>query len=352
MMESKRIEYIDVAKFLAMVLVVFSHGFREGKLVCFLFAFHLPVFYFLNGMTLKLENQTFGEFLSKKLQRYILPMFGLGALCVLLEWFLKFISHTPIPDNFILLNLAKIINQIRAYTIWFLPALFFVDLIMFGLSKVFKDKLSLMGITTLGILGIGISFNLFCKTFFVWNFDASLFGLIFTYLGYLFHHKKCTRFYHLLTDKRIIAFIVGTGLLVVTYHLSIYNYTTYKMHLEMFRGFYNAHYITIPCAIIGCFGFTLLCRGITNFVLAKPVEINLALLATHQIFAIPFFCQFIAKSWWYSAAYQPVTSPSYIAFVITMTCFCIAFSAVVHVILKYSPLSLIVNKPLCKLYRK
>ena len=61
-MESKRIEYIDTAKFLAMILIVFSHGAKEGNLIAFLFSFHLPVFFFLNGMTLKIGNQTFADF--------------------------------------------------------------------------------------------------------------------------------------------------------------------------------------------------------------------------------------------------------------------------------------------------
>ena len=63
-MKPKRIEYIDVAKFLAMILVVFTHGVKESNFVAFAFAFHLPVFFVLNGMTLKVENQKFGDFSS------------------------------------------------------------------------------------------------------------------------------------------------------------------------------------------------------------------------------------------------------------------------------------------------
>ena len=34
-MKPKRIEYIDVAKFLAMILVVFTHGIKECDFVAF-----------------------------------------------------------------------------------------------------------------------------------------------------------------------------------------------------------------------------------------------------------------------------------------------------------------------------
>lgn len=61
----KRIEYIDVAKFLAMILVVFTHSVRESNFVAFIFAFHVPLFFFLNGITLKLDAPSFGDFLVK-----------------------------------------------------------------------------------------------------------------------------------------------------------------------------------------------------------------------------------------------------------------------------------------------
>ncbi|SHI53388.1 acyltransferase family protein [Fibrobacter sp. UWP2] len=307
-MESKRIEYIDTAKFLAMILIVFSHGAKEGNLIAFLFSFHLPVFFFLNGMTLKIGNQTFADFLVKKLKRYVLPMFGLGILCVLFDYLIRSLTNTHLTDHDILYGFSRIINQTRAYAIWFLTALFFVDLM--------------------------------------------LFGLIFTYFGYAFHHPKCTKVYNLLTRRRMVGFIVGLCLMYVTYLLSVYNYTTQIAHLEMFSRIYRAAYITLPCALIGCFGFTLLCRGITNPVLAKPVEINLALLAFHQVLAFPLFMNFIAKDWWIAVWSLPTTDPRFLAYVLTATAFAIALSAAIHFLLKYSPLSLIVNQPLPDFYRK
>lgn len=351
-MESKRIEYIDTAKFLAMILIVFSHGAKEGNLIAFLFSFHLPVFFFLNGMTLKIGNQTFADFLVKKLKRYVLPMFGLGILCVLFDYLIRSLTNTHLTDHDILYGFSRIINQTRAYAIWFLTALFFVDLMLFGLSKLFKDKLIPMGISSLAILGVGLAYILFYNIPFAWNFDASLFGLIFTYFGYAFHHPKCTKVYNLLTRRRMVGFIVGLCLMYVTYLLSVYNYTTQIAHLEMFSRIYRAAYITLPCALIGCFGFTLLCRGITNPVLAKPVEINLALLAFHQVLAFPLFMNFIAKDWWIAVWSLPTTDPRFLAYVLTATAFAIALSAAIHFLLKYSPLSLIVNQPLPDFYRK
>ena len=69
----KRIEFIDVAKFLAMILVIFTHAYKEGRFVNLVFSFHLPLFFFLNGMTLRFKDEPFQDFLIKKIKSYLIP---------------------------------------------------------------------------------------------------------------------------------------------------------------------------------------------------------------------------------------------------------------------------------------
>lgn len=351
-MKSKRIEYIDVAKFLAMILVIFTHGIKECNFVAFVFSFHLPAFFVLNGMTLKIENQTFGDFLVKKLRRYIIPMFGLGFLCVLFEIFIKRLLNHPIPDHFVLIGIANVINQIRTFAIWFLPALFFTDIILFGFHRLSKGRLSIMGILSLLILGVGIVFNMFHNIPLVWNFDAALFGIIFTYTGFAFRHKKLSGLYNFLTTKRLWAFLIGTALMTATYFISQYVYTSTHFHLEMFFRIYKPYYIMLPNAIIGSLGFIFICRGITNSILARPVEMNLALLPFHQVLAFPIFRSILFPEWWAKVHMLPASDFQYILFATTMTLFSIALIAVIHFAIKYSPFSIIVNQPLASFYHR
>lgn len=348
----KRIEFIDVAKFLAMILVVFTHGIKECNFVALVFSFHLPVFFVLNGMTLKVENQTFGDFLVKKLKRYIIPMFGLGFLCVLFELLIKWLLNLPIPEHFIIKSIANLINQIRTFAIWFLPALFFTDIILFGFHRLSKGRLSIMGILSLLVLGIGIIFNLNHNVPLVWNFDAALFGTIFTYTGFAFRHKKLSGLYNFLTKKRLWAFLIGTALMTATYFISQYVYTNTHFHLEMFFRIYKPYYIMIPNAIIGSIGFILICRGITNPILAKPVEMNLALLPFHQVLAFPLFRHVFFNNWWKEVYLLPASDPRYILFACTLTLFSVALIAVIHFAIKYSPFSIIVNQPLASFYHR
>lgn len=353
-MKPKRIEYIDVAKFLAMILVVFTHGIKECNFVTLVFSFHLPVFFVLNGMTLKVENQTFGDFLVKKLKRYIIPMFGLGFICIFLEVFIKWLINLPIPDNFVLNSFIATINQFRKFAIWFLPVLFFTDLILFGFHKLAKGRLSIMGILSLLVLGLGIIYNKLTKvpTPMVWNFDTALFGTIFTYTGFAFRHKSLSGFYNLVTKNRIVAFLIGAALMTATYFISQYVYGITHRHLEMFFSIYAPYHIVLPNAIIGSLGFILICRGITNPILAKPVEINLALLPFHQVLAFPLFRYKICPGWWMQVQALPASDMQFILFAIAMTIFSIALIAIIHLAIKYSPFSLIVNQPLASFYHR
>lgn len=350
-MENKRIQYIDVAKFLAMLLVVFSHGFKESLCTAFIFSFHIPTFFVLNGMTLNLE-QDFGSFLVKRLKGYIVPMLGLGVLSILLDHLLKWILNTPSTPLDLLINLSKVINQSRYLALWFLSALFFSDLLIYGFHKFFHKNVILMGMACLAAMTLGILFNQYYNTTLVWNLDAAFFGCLFVYFGYIFGKTRFAQFQEKLMKNRWLPLIVGTVLLTATFFFAKYIFETDHMHLEMFARKFGRYYLTLPCGLIGAIGFTCFCRGITCSPLARLVEINLLLLPLHQVMTFRVFRFLIAKSWWTRTYYYPATSPDYIAFVLTMVLFSVVVAGIMHLAIKYSPFSFIVNRPIPDFYKR
>ena len=250
------------------------------------------------------------------------------------------------------IGIANVINQVRLFAIWFLPALFFTDIILFGFHRLAKGRLWLMCVFSLLLLGIGILFNQFHNVALVWNFDAALFGTIFTYIGFAFRHQKLSTLYNFVTNVRWRALLIGIALMVATYYISQYSYEGSRRHLEMFSRYYLPYYLTFPNAVMGSLGFILICRGITNPIFAKPVEMNLALLAFHQVLAFPLFRFKVCPEWWAKVYQLPVSDPQYILFNSTMTLFAVALITVIYFAIKYSPLSGIVNQPLARIYRR
>ena len=67
-----RIEWIDVAKGLGMLLVVIGHCNPPGWITAGIFAFHMPLFFVLSGFTYRWKDD-FTAHLKKDFQRLIVP---------------------------------------------------------------------------------------------------------------------------------------------------------------------------------------------------------------------------------------------------------------------------------------
>ena len=70
----RRIEYIDIAKGIGIVLVVAGHLLdKENRLYAYIYSFHMPLFFVLSGFLLELDRQSsdFSNFIrmQKKLMR-------------------------------------------------------------------------------------------------------------------------------------------------------------------------------------------------------------------------------------------------------------------------------------------
>ena len=69
----KRVEWIDIAKFLGIFAIYLGHfGDSAGHAFTFVFAFHVPLFFFLSGCMSNYDNETnIFRFVWKKfLQEY------------------------------------------------------------------------------------------------------------------------------------------------------------------------------------------------------------------------------------------------------------------------------------------
>ncbi len=303
------------------------------------------MFFFLNGMTLKLDNVSFGDFLAKKVKAFMIPAVGLAIVAVILDGAIRTALQTPLDSAFFWRGFYFCVNQTRFTALWFLTALFFCDVFLFGLHRLFKGNIWLVGLGSMALLALGICYNIFYKVPIAWNIDASFIGTAFTYFGFLLTSKNLSFLYQSLVKTRWVSLLVGTVILVLTYFLSMHIWLDYKTHLNMFGSVYGVFYLTLPCALLGSLGFIFACRGITNPVCSYPVKFNLMLLMVHQGFCFPLFKGFIVRPWWNRAAYLSVDSFEFNMFVLSMTIFSLLFAIVFYGLIIVTPLSFIVNKP-------
>ena len=76
-MSNIRIKYIDMLKAVCTILVILGHmSYTPSQVKLLLYIFHIPLFFFLSGMTLNISKyNSFFEFTKKKIQTIIIPCF-------------------------------------------------------------------------------------------------------------------------------------------------------------------------------------------------------------------------------------------------------------------------------------
>lgn len=134
-MNTKRISYIDMAKGIGIILVVYGHlGFASESVLTWITSFHMPLFFILSGMLLSHTNAvkySMADFISKKAKALLIPYFAFSILSILFSAILDFGTFASyLPDA-----LLQTFSFYGISVLWFLPALFFGETIFLWLRK-------------------------------------------------------------------------------------------------------------------------------------------------------------------------------------------------------------------------
>ena len=178
---SKRIEYIDIAKGIGILLVVMGHndfGLVSPFFYKLIYSFHMPLFFFVSGMLFKSEIPFF-TLLRRRYQTVLQPY-----IVIILLIFFMTLSFTKVNFDVAAARLLKAFyangHYIDWVQLWFLPHLFALNLFAFGFYKLVKtiripwsNWILLAIIQIVGVATIGI----------FWPFTLSLLGRDITLYG-------------------------------------------------------------------------------------------------------------------------------------------------------------------------
>ena len=150
-MQSKRINSIDICKAIAIICMVLGHIGIPNCASVYIHAFHMPIFFILSGYCFNEEkNRDTSKFILKRFKTLIIPYFIFGvllfvfwdcALCVLRRY-----SEMRSITNLLSSLLWNNANASAFGTIqWFLPCLFFSEVIFYFLLKICNNNEYLIG---------------------------------------------------------------------------------------------------------------------------------------------------------------------------------------------------------------
>ena len=191
--DSNRIDFIDFAKGLCILLVVYFHAAAfvsvSSGMDAMLGSFRMPLYFFLSGLFFK-PYEGFRGFLIRKTNKLLIPFafFYLTTSVILPYIFWKFLGHTintvvGIESLWAFINLETFPNV----PIWFLWCLFLLNLFFYGLyllSSKTRHPLRMLSLLCLGAGLIGFSCLFFHVNLYAF-IDEALEAMPFFCCGYL-----------------------------------------------------------------------------------------------------------------------------------------------------------------------
>ena len=208
---NKRIEFIDLAKGICIVLIILGH---TGISVDYpgLTAMRTPLYFALSGLFFK-DYGGFKQFLIRKSNKILIPFlfFYIGSYAIF------YICNALFPG--LIVSEAKgildVFTQIQYFNgpIWFLLALFWCNLLFCLISlNIQRDTLRFAAVMILFAIGYTLETN---NIFLPCVMDVAMVGMPFFYFGYLL--KKSTMLHPGIYDKynlviSIFLFAVAYGI--------------------------------------------------------------------------------------------------------------------------------------------
>lgn len=207
--KSKRYEYLDCAKAIAIILMVLLHTTsRYPVLSNIVGSFHMAVFFIIGGIFFNISDRTFIEILKKGIIQLIIPYFIFSIFALTICWISPYIHPELYPglDNFVKIFKAAVIgifvgqDYYSGYSfmplgpLWFLLSLFWCRLLSYFWIKPSKYKWILRVVISmilsaiyiyhpllLSIDGMAVSFPLFIIGYYTRHFFRGIETMKFQY---------------------------------------------------------------------------------------------------------------------------------------------------------------------------
>ena len=180
---TKRIEWIDIAKGIGIILVVIGHISQIEVLNDIIYSFHMPLFFIISGYLYKRkENFTKGKF-----KKILIPYLAFSIISFIYWVFIERkirgqdISPVKMCAN-IFLARGGDDNYIFNVVLWFLPCLFMTENIFYMLESKLNGKT--LGLIVLISSFVGYIYTKITSVRLPFCLDIVFLAIVFFYIGY------------------------------------------------------------------------------------------------------------------------------------------------------------------------
>lgn len=138
---TKRYDYLDIAKGLGILAVVWAHTLKVGWSHGLIYAFHMPLFFFLSGMLFDMGKYSgFKGFIIKRGKRLLVPYIIYSVVTWAIWALFRFLRHDQVASYIAPLLQTFVAKGSGAFLVhnsalWFIPCLFAVEVMYYFISK-------------------------------------------------------------------------------------------------------------------------------------------------------------------------------------------------------------------------
>ena len=263
----KRLDYLDYAKGIGILLVVLAHIYcfnpdiNRELLVIWIYSFHMPLFFIVSGMLLKYKNENdIKKVIISRIKGLLIPYLFFSLLSIIVK-----IIINGLDKNMIIWDLIYSAIGIGIDVLWFLPALFIGEILFVLINKMIKNNYAKV---------LLIAFLFICSTFIskengliLLLISRGLIALGFVAIGYLgfeFVHNR---------DINLVILIT----------LFIVHIITSRMNgfVDLNNLVFDNQLLYIFNSILGSFILIELCKLIKSNILVYLGKNSLIIMAIH-----------------------------------------------------------------------
>ena len=89
-MEAKRLQWLDVAKGITIILMILGHTSIPWRLSNFIFAFHMPLFFIASGWCTSWSKYKMGVFILRKSRTLLIPFVVYSAVVISMAYLTEY----------------------------------------------------------------------------------------------------------------------------------------------------------------------------------------------------------------------------------------------------------------------
>lgn len=176
---TQKAEWVDLCRGMGIFLVVLGHTMLSNPISgVYIYGFHMPLFFFISGLVSNYKKYSFKDFIKSRFNTLILP-YVFFYLLTWIYWALAERHFRPSSMDwwYPLIGLFYG-SQWKGFmdhngVLWFLPCLFIVETMAFGILKYLKlnwaKVLSVASLCSLGFCihyQLGLNMSMVCLPFF------------------------------------------------------------------------------------------------------------------------------------------------------------------------------------------